>query len=265
VTVAQRAGDPINQGVTTALKYTPEVASAIGMGPEMIANPLPTLGKVINSGVSGAVGAGVGRYGAQKLGAGKDIQDLAEAGGGLIGSVAGFREPPARYGFKGVGVNVPGALRPVGAAAEAEAASLAEQLKAPPSTSEAAKPEIVQQSLTPAPSEGRPATWTNQRVIELAKQNNPDAIAQVKARKLTFPRSRYMTGEEMPSSPDYQSKNGVTRFDTEGKPVVEGESKPDYTNVLKARTAPGEHVAGTHYTGEGVRSTFKTPNSVFFV
>jgi hypothetical protein len=46
--------------------------------------------------------------------------------------------------------------------------------------------------------EGRPATWTNQRVIELAKQGNRQAIEQVRLRELQFPGVRYVTGAGSP-------------------------------------------------------------------
>lgn len=74
----------------------------------------------------------------------------------------------------------------------------------------------------PAVSEGRPATWTNERVMELARQGNRDAIAQVGRRGLVLPEnSRYVAGDvDFPRV--VLNPREVTQFTPEGVPISQG-------------------------------------------
>lgn len=65
-------------------------------------------------------------------------------------------------------------------------------------------------------SEGRPATWTNERVVELAATGNRDAIAQLTRRGLPLPENaRYVMGDQdFPRS--VNNPREVTRFTPEG-------------------------------------------------
>jgi hypothetical protein len=64
------------------------------------------------------------------------------------------------------------------------------------------------------PSEGRPATWTNEKVRELASWGDPDAMAQAEARGFGRIPLKYSEAELNPRS--------VTRFTSEGVPIQEG-------------------------------------------
>jgi hypothetical protein len=64
------------------------------------------------------------------------------------------------------------------------------------------------------PKEGRPATWTNEKVKELASWGDPDGIAQAEARGFGRIPLKYSEAELNPRS--------VTRFTSEGVPIKEG-------------------------------------------
>lgn len=75
-----------------------------------------------------------------------------------------------------------------------------------------------------ATSEGRPATWTDQDVIDLAKRGNKQAIEQLKLRQKKFPNSEFLTGRnrELTSSPVYEGRGPATKFDpVTGNPIME--------------------------------------------
>lgn len=125
-------------------------------------------------------------------------------------------------------------------------------------TSAATKPAAAE---PPIAGEGRPATWTNERVVELAQQNNPQAIEQVQLRKLTFPNQRYMTGEGSPFS---SSMNAIrNRF---MKPLIKGNPeggmlKVGGSNAAAARSNPAPQISTDSMsvkwaeTPEGIRVT----------
>lgn len=95
-------------------------ASLIYAAPILGATPLASLGKFASSAGTGLLGAGAGRFAARELGGGEDAQDAAGFAGGMLGSIAGYHEPPARVGFGRFSVGVPDYLRPAGAAQEAQ-------------------------------------------------------------------------------------------------------------------------------------------------
>ena len=68
-------------------------------------------------------------------------------------------------------------------------------------------------------SEGRPATWTNERVLALAAKGNRDAIAQAARRQLPMPENaRYVMGDvDVPRV--VLNPREVTRFTPEGTPI----------------------------------------------
>jgi hypothetical protein len=78
ITPAMRSASPVNQGIETGLEAAPTVAG-------LMAAPVATAG-AIAGGYLGGQGA---RWGAQELGAGEEGQDLAEAGGELVGGLGG--------------------------------------------------------------------------------------------------------------------------------------------------------------------------------
>lgn len=84
-------------------------------------------------------------------------------------------------------------------------------------------------------SEGRPATWTNERVLQLARQGNRDAIAQAVRRGMELPENtRYVMGDAAYPRAVYNPKE-VTIFTPEGTPI---------RNVADPRvTAPRARVA----------------------
>jgi hypothetical protein len=71
-------------------------------------------------------------------------------------------------------------------------------------------------------SEGRPATWTNERVTELAKQGNREAIQQMVRRGMELPaNARYVAGDAAFSSGVYNHRD-VTTFAPDGTPIRQG-------------------------------------------
>jgi hypothetical protein len=71
-------------------------------------------------------------------------------------------------------------------------------------------------------SEGRPATWTNERVLQLARQGNRDAIAQLGRRGMPLPpNARYIAGDiDFPRV--VSNPRDVTLFTPEGTPIRQG-------------------------------------------
>jgi hypothetical protein len=88
------------------------------------------------------------------------------------------------------------------------------------------QPEAPLQIATPtsaapaaAASEGRPATWTNVRVQELAGQGNRDAIQQAVLRGMKLPENaRYVAGDANFSGVSSNPRE-VTRFAPDGTPI----------------------------------------------
>jgi len=83
-------------------------------------------------------------------------------------------------------------------------------------------------------TEGRPATWTNERVMELARQGNRDAIAQVARRGLKLPENaRYVAGDiDYPRA--VQNPRDVTLFTPEGTPIRMG-GKRNYLGLIPSK------------------------------
>lgn len=74
-------------------------------------------------------------------------------------------------------------------------------------------------------NEGRPATWTNEAVLEEARKGNREAIQQVVRRKLPVPPNmRYVAGDPSYSSGVYNPRD-VTIFTPEGTPIRQGGKK----------------------------------------
>ncbi len=108
---------------------------------------------------------------------------------------------------------------------------VAEQLAQKPSS-------IIQPGNDPAQrmvgSEGRAATWTNERVMELAKQGNHEAIQQAVRRGMKLPENaRYVAGDPSYSSGVYNPRD-VTKFTPEGTPIRQGGKK---LSVIQEPTA----------------------------
>lgn len=106
----------------------------------------------------------------------------------------------------------------------------------------------------PTGSEGRPATWTNERVQELAKQGNRDAIAQLTRRGLPLPENaRYIMGDQ-----DFPRGNlnprEVTKFTPEGTAIR------DVANPLKENRSSRARIqiVGSE-PGQGTPPTPQTP------
>lgn len=70
--------------------------------------------------------------------------------------------------------------------------------------------------------EGRPATWTNERVMQLAKEGNREAIQQAVRRGMELPpNARYVAGDADFSSGAYNPRD-VTTFGPDGTPIRQG-------------------------------------------
>jgi hypothetical protein len=87
----------------------------------------------------------------------------------------------------------------------------------------AAKPMITVPGETSGPrsvgSEGRPATWTNERVMQLAREGNREAIQQAVRRGMELPpNARYVAGDADFSSGAYNPRS-VTVFSPDGTPI----------------------------------------------
>jgi hypothetical protein len=84
---------------------------------------------------------------------------------------------------------------------------------------------IVQPNATTPPSEGRPATWTNERVQELSSGGNPrtfQAANQAQLRQLDVPNVGLVADPQAVTTPSVGRPRSVTRFDASGSPVETG-------------------------------------------
>lgn len=71
-------------------------------------------------------------------------------------------------------------------------------------------------------SEGRPATWTNDRVLQLASKGDREAIGQAIRRGLELPENaRYVMGDADFDAGSYNPRD-VTTFSPEGTPIRQG-------------------------------------------
>lgn len=71
-------------------------------------------------------------------------------------------------------------------------------------------------------SEGRPATWTNERVIQLAAKGDRNAISQAVRRGFMLPENaRYVMGD-MDYASGVSNPKSVTKFGPTGEPIVQG-------------------------------------------
>lgn len=84
-------------------------------------------------------------------------------------------------------------------------------------------------------SEGRAATWTNERVLELAAKGNRDAIAQVGRRQLPMPPNvRYVMGD-VDAPRVVLNPREVTRFTPEGVPIRDSSNPVAQSPSSRAR------------------------------
>lgn len=68
-------------------------------------------------------------------------------------------------------------------------------------------------------SEGRPATWTNEKVYELASKGNRDAITQIGERQLEMPpNARYIMGD-IDVARAVSNPREIARFNPDGTPI----------------------------------------------
>lgn len=84
---------------------------------------------------------------------------------------------------------------------------------------------IVQPNAATPPSEGRPATWTNERVQELSSGGNPrtfQAANQAQLRQLDVPNVGLVADPQAATTPSIGRPRSVTRFDASGSPVETG-------------------------------------------
>lgn len=90
-------------------------------------------------------------------------------------------------------------------------------------------------------SEGRPATWRNQRVEELARRGNRQAIAQTALRGEELPpNARYVMGDPDFPRAVYNPKE-TTRFTPAGEPIRDV-SNPSVVSVPESYSKPREIV-----------------------
>lgn len=89
---------------------------------------------------------------------------------------------------------------------------------------EKSEPKIVNPNNAPKRigNEGRAATWTNKRVMELARKGNREAIGQAILRGMELPENaRYVMGDPDFESVTYNPRD-VTLFTPEGTPLRQG-------------------------------------------
>lgn len=101
----------------------------------------------------------------------------------------------------------------------------------------------------PTGSEGRPATWTNERVIQLATQGNRDAISQAVRRGFMLPENvRYVMGDmDYPSA--VHNPRSVTKFTPTGEPITQGESDFAYrSRDIGEKGVPADQRSHAHAT-----------------
>jgi hypothetical protein len=210
-----------------------------------------------------ALGQGVGNYaagevtgaagGAATKAVGKAIPS-AETIGTAMRTPEGKLKPIVKVAAKGAGVGVGGTVgggwgalvgehlgqgladavipeRP-GAATAAERRAISVS-KSPvpggykgPSKVSAPVPEpspIIEPSTAAAESEGRPATWRNLTVSELASKGGPlsfDAAKQVQLRQLGVPNVGLVADPRAVAAPTLNAPRSVTVFDAQGNPVI---------------------------------------------
>jgi hypothetical protein len=75
-------------------------------------------------------------------------------------------------------------------------------------------------SSAPIESEGRPATWTNQTVLQRASQGDMVAIQQARLRALPMPENANFVGNKAATvTPQVGTPRSITTFDAEGNPI----------------------------------------------
>lgn len=209
-----------------------EVAGELGKGAAFavptglaVMNPVATARGVVGSVIGSGAGGWLGHEAGLPFGAEETGRKVGGVVGGLAGGIAGTMGwKPTVHGKWGV-------LRdmlkkePAAVLKSAEQAAVAE--------SEAAPSAIL------TASEGRPATWTNQRVLELAKRGNQDAIEQARLRRLTFPGMRYITGEGSPFE-----KNVFALRERLMRPLVKGTGEEGVLRVGGPRNVAAARASG---------------------
>lgn len=90
-----------------------------------------------------------------------------------------------------------------------------------PTSQGTSSPSPVVQSSSPSlSSEGRPATWTNQTVLQRAATGDMTAIQQARLRALPMPENTNFVGNKAATvTPQVGTPRSVTTFDSEGNPV----------------------------------------------
>lgn len=128
-------------------------------------------------------------------------------------------------------------------------------------------------------NEGRPATWTNERVMQLARQGNREAIVQATRRGMELPpNARYVMGDEDFTRGSYNPRE-VTTFTPEGTPIRQGgKTLTQFREPMKQFLSEGLNPLGAegqqpiHYdldsngtrwaiAPDGVRVSIKGPQS----
>jgi hypothetical protein len=164
----------------------------------------------------GTAGGYMGKIGGKMVGLSPDQADLAGDIGGIAGGTLATMKLP-RMGSAEVEPRSKGVRAP-----EQTAQTPSEMLS---------EPEASNRMVG---SEGRPATWTNERVLQLARQGNRDAIAQVARRGLKLPENaRYVAGDiDYPRA--VQNPRDVTLFSPEGTPIRMG-GKRSYLGLIPSK------------------------------
>lgn len=149
-------------------------------------------------------------------------------------------KPPAPMPV-GTPTNLPssfeGELPPANSSAPAPQVRFVNQFEKPQTEEPAV--DLAGQAPIRTGSEGRPATWTNERVVQLMKTGNRDAIAQGVRRGLELPENvRYVAGDA-DYTPAVLNPRDVTRFTPEGQPIRQS-AQPSPPNQPSAYPSPRE-------------------------
>jgi hypothetical protein len=230
--VAGPAAQVFNKSVLPGLKAVPFAGKAISA----IEQAPSAVGKVVTG---AATGGGTGALEAAIRG--KSAAEIAkEAGtGALIGGGLGLAVPIAERLAPPEAV-YPGADLPAAEESYAARGAEAEKVRrmneildrrnAVAARQAAANAPVKLSDLVTTPSEGRPATWTNQSVSDLASSGNPltrPAAVQAQLRQLSVPNVGLIADPNATMTPSVGGAKSVTHFDTAGNPIGQA-SEPQY-------------------------------------
>src|SRR5262249_39588179 len=106
------------------------------------------------------------------------------------------------------------------------------ELNSPPLVTPEGTPLIGGKASPRGGNEGRAATWTNERVMQLAQQGNREAIAQATLRGMELPpNARYVAGDPNYTAATYNPRD-ITVFSPEGIPIRQSSARGSALQVM---------------------------------